>query len=269
LYNRGITKGGEMMANIKGIEEIYEDAKYLVIEQQTASVSMLQRRFRIGYNKASQLIDRLEADGVIGPYEGSEPRKVLQQEQDKPTPLSLVETEEAIEEVAEEVEEAPKAPEKAGRKQLYDEMEIDDKLDAIRGWAMAGSTDKEIYTMLEVSKETFYKWKRERPQFADALKKGKHIANGELQNSAYKQAMGYYQTVTEPVKVKRGQDWEEIEMVTYEKFIPANNTMNIFMLKNRMPEVYKDKQHTEHSGGVNISFVDNIPEEDEEDNEEE
>jgi prepilin-type processing-associated H-X9-DG protein len=260
------------MANIKGIEEIYEDAKYLVIESGKASVSMLQRRFRIGYSKASQLIDRLEAEGVIGPYEGSKPRKVLVKEQDKPTPLSLVETEEAteeVEEVVEEVEEAPKPKSNAGRKSLYDEMEIDDKLDAIRGWSMAGSTDKDIYTMLEVSASAFYEWKKKYPQFKDALKKGKDIANGELQNSAYKQAMGYYQTVTEPVKVKRGQDWEEIEMVTYEKFIPANNTMNIFMLKNRMPEQYKDKQHTEHSGGVNISFVDNIPDEDEEDNEEE
>jgi prepilin-type processing-associated H-X9-DG protein len=261
-----------MMANIKGIEEIYEDAKYLVIESGKASVSMLQRRFRIGYGKASQLIDRLEAEGVIGPYEGSKPRKVLVKEQDKPMPLSLVETEEAIEEaeeVAEEVEEVPKRPLKVGKKPLYEEMEIGDKLEAIRGWALSGMTDKEMYTMLEISHDTFYKWKRERPEFADALKKGKDIANGELVNSAFKQATGYYVEVTEPMKVKRGQDYEAIEMVTYQKFIPANNTMNIFMLKNRMPEVYKDKQHTEHSGGVNISFVDNIPEEDEEDNEEE
>jgi prepilin-type processing-associated H-X9-DG protein len=263
------------LANIKGIEEIYEDAKYLVIEQQTASVSMLQRRFRIGYTKAAGLIDRLEAEGVIGPYEGSKPRKVLQQEQDKPMPLSLVETEEVIEEVeeveevAEEVEEAPKESKKTGRKSLYYELEIPDKLEAIRGWALSGMTDKEMYTMLEISHETFYRWKREHHEFNEALKKGKDIANGELVNSAFKQATGYYVEVTEPMKVKRGQDYEAIEMVTYQKFIPANNTMNIFMLKNRMPEVYKDKQHTEHSGGVNISFVDNIPEEDEEDNEEE
>ncbi len=261
------------MANIKGIEEIYEDAKYLVIEQQTASVSMLQRRFRIGYNKASQLIDRLEADGVIWPYEGSKPRSVLQKEQDKPKPLSLVEVEETteeVEEVAEEVEEvkeAPKKPLKVGKKPLYEEMEIADKLEAIRGWALSGMTDKEMYTMLEISHDTFYKWKRERPEFADALKKGKDIANGELVNSAFKQATGYYITVTEPMKVKKGFD-EFIEMVTYEKFIPANNTMNIFMLKNRMPEQYKDKQHTEHSGGVNISFVDNVPDMDDEDEEE-
>jgi hypothetical protein len=261
------------MANIKGIDEIYEDAKYLVIDTGKASVSMLQRRFRIGYSKASQLIDRLEADGVIGPYEGSKPREVLIKEQDGPTPLSFVEAEEAeevaeeaggvSEEVPEEVEEAPKPKSNAGRKSLYEEMEIDDKLDAIRGWAMSGSTDKDIYTMLEVSSSAFYEWKKKYPQFKDALKKGKDIANGELQNSAYKQAMGYYVTVTEPMKVKRGQDFEDIEMVTYEKFIPANNTMNIFMLKNRMPEVYKDKQHTEHSGGVNISFIEDLEDDEE------
>ncbi|MEE3607426.1 DNA translocase FtsK, partial [Bacillus altitudinis] len=38
---------------------------------------MLQRRFRIGYTSAAKIIDRLEENGVIGPYEGSTPRKVL------------------------------------------------------------------------------------------------------------------------------------------------------------------------------------------------
>ena len=44
---------------------------------QTASVSLLQRRFRIGYNRAARLVDELEAHGVVGPSEGSKPRKVL------------------------------------------------------------------------------------------------------------------------------------------------------------------------------------------------
>lgn len=58
-------------------DELYEDAVQLVAEMQTASVSMLQRRFRIGYNRAARLIDAMELRGIVGPYEGSKPRKVL------------------------------------------------------------------------------------------------------------------------------------------------------------------------------------------------
>lgn len=58
-------------------DELYEQAKALVVEMQTASVSLLQRRFRIGYNRAARLIDELEMSGVVGPSEGSKPRKVL------------------------------------------------------------------------------------------------------------------------------------------------------------------------------------------------
>ncbi|QCJ42089.1 DNA translocase FtsK [Bacillus sp. S3] len=59
-------------------DDLYEDAVDLIIEMQTASVSMLQRRFRIGYTRAARLIDEMEARGVVGPYEGSKPRAVLQ-----------------------------------------------------------------------------------------------------------------------------------------------------------------------------------------------
>ncbi|QPA32107.1 DNA translocase FtsK [Anoxybacillus caldiproteolyticus] len=58
-------------------DELYDEAVQLVIEMQSASVSMLQRRFRIGYNRAARLIDAMEARGVVGPYEGSKPRAVL------------------------------------------------------------------------------------------------------------------------------------------------------------------------------------------------
>ncbi|MCM3237663.1 DNA translocase FtsK [Heyndrickxia oleronia] len=58
-------------------DELYDDAVQLIAEMQTASVSMLQRRFRIGYTRAARLIDEMEVRGVVGPYEGSKPRVVL------------------------------------------------------------------------------------------------------------------------------------------------------------------------------------------------
>ncbi|QFK71038.1 DNA translocase FtsK [Pradoshia sp. D12] len=58
-------------------DDLYDEAVKLIADMQTASVSMLQRRFRIGYTRAARLIDEMEARGVVGPYEGSKPRTVL------------------------------------------------------------------------------------------------------------------------------------------------------------------------------------------------
>ncbi|MGM7720428.1 DNA translocase FtsK [Metabacillus sp. Hm71] len=58
-------------------DDLYDEAVQLVVDMQTASVSMLQRRFRIGYTRAARLIDAMEDRGVVGPYEGSKPRDVL------------------------------------------------------------------------------------------------------------------------------------------------------------------------------------------------
>ncbi|HAQ0578755.1 TPA: cell division protein FtsK, partial [Enterococcus faecium] len=67
-------------------DELFEEAKALVVEMQTASISLLQRRFRIGYNRAARLVDELEAHGVVGPSEGSKPRKVfIEQEETSET----------------------------------------------------------------------------------------------------------------------------------------------------------------------------------------
>lgn len=64
------------------LDEYYDDAVSLVRKQKSASVSMLQRRFRIGYNRAARIVDQMEANGVVGPSEGSKPRKVLPPKKD-------------------------------------------------------------------------------------------------------------------------------------------------------------------------------------------
>lgn len=58
-------------------DELYDEAVQLVVEMQTASVSMLQRRFRIGYSRAARIVDQMEMRGVVGPPDGSRPRQVL------------------------------------------------------------------------------------------------------------------------------------------------------------------------------------------------
>ena len=58
-------------------DEFFADAVDLILEKEKASVSMLQRQFRIGYNRAARLMDDLERHGIVGPEEGSKPRKVL------------------------------------------------------------------------------------------------------------------------------------------------------------------------------------------------
>lgn len=59
-------------------DSLFEEAKALVLETQKASASMIQRRLSVGFNRATRLMDELEEAGVIGPAEGTKPRKVLQ-----------------------------------------------------------------------------------------------------------------------------------------------------------------------------------------------
>src|SRR5699024_523125 len=61
----------------EGDDEFYDDAVKLVSEMQKASVSMLQRRVRIGYNRAARLIHATEAGGIVGADDGSKPRNAL------------------------------------------------------------------------------------------------------------------------------------------------------------------------------------------------
>jgi S-DNA-T family DNA segregation ATPase FtsK/SpoIIIE len=63
-------------------DDLLEEAIHLVAQTQTASVSMVQRRLRVGYTRAGRLIDMLERRGVISGYEGSKPRQVLITEAD-------------------------------------------------------------------------------------------------------------------------------------------------------------------------------------------
>ena len=79
-YNEDILSKIEksnVQENGEDTDELLPDAIDLVVSSGQASVSMLQRRFRIGYNRAARIVDMMEARGIIGPQDGSRPRQVL------------------------------------------------------------------------------------------------------------------------------------------------------------------------------------------------
>jgi S-DNA-T family DNA segregation ATPase FtsK/SpoIIIE len=58
-------------------DELYDEAVRVIIESSQASVSILQRRLRLGYTRAARIIDMMEQEGMVGPFEGSKPRRLL------------------------------------------------------------------------------------------------------------------------------------------------------------------------------------------------
>ena len=63
--------------NLKDKDELFEEAARLIVTEQQGSTSLLQRKFSLGYNRSGRIMDQLEAAGIVGPSEGSKPRKVL------------------------------------------------------------------------------------------------------------------------------------------------------------------------------------------------
>src|SRR5690606_16702703 len=61
----------------KDKDQLFEEAARLIVMYQQGSTSLIQRKLKLGYNRAGRIIDQLEAAGIIGPFEGSKPREVL------------------------------------------------------------------------------------------------------------------------------------------------------------------------------------------------
>ena len=138
----------------------------------------------------------------------------------------------------------------AGRKALWNELNMPDKLILVEGWARDGLTDEQIYTNLGVSKDTFYKWKKEKSEFADTLKKGKEVIDRMVENALLKSALGY--EYEEDGMTKDG------DVVPLRRVQHPNTTALIFWLKNRKPAEWRDKQVTEIEGNVPVQIVDDV-----------
>jgi S-DNA-T family DNA segregation ATPase FtsK/SpoIIIE len=73
----GDDNGGKEDIDLENRDPMFEDAARIIVQHQQGSTSLLQRRLKLGYNRAGRLIDQLEAAGIVGPFEGSKAREVL------------------------------------------------------------------------------------------------------------------------------------------------------------------------------------------------
>ena len=107
-----------------------------------------------------------------------------------------------------------------------------------------GATDKEIAELLDVSESTLYLWKNEHPEFSEALKKGKTLADAEVAEKLFCRAIGYSHPEVD-IKVVDG----EIIQTKLTKHYPPDTAAAIFWLKNRQKKKWRDKVETGFTDG--------------------
>lgn len=127
---------------------------------------------------------------------------------------------------------------------------IEPRLTEIEGWVRDGLIDEQIIHNLGIAKATFYKYRDEHPELAELLKRTKAIVDIEVENALLKKALGFTEVIKKPIKVKhviydQGRKVEETERVIYadeEVYIAPDTTAQIFWLKNRKPNEWRDKK---------------------------
>lgn len=138
------------------------------------------------------------------------------------------------------------------------EWTTEDNLTRIRGWARDGLTDKQIAEKkIGISERSFSRWKDKYPSIKSALKEGKAPADIAVEDSLYKSATGYYVTEDKPIKVKttKKKDGmeiteEHVEVVTVKRYVDPVVVAQIFWLKNRKKDYWKDKPISENDEAV-------------------
>ena len=141
----------------------------------------------------------------------------------------------------------------------YQEWLEPEGLTLLESWARDGLTDEQIAHNMGIKRQTIYDWKKKYSDISDALKKGKEVIDIQVENALLKRALGYqYDEVTKesdtvldpdtgrPVKVM-------VETKRVTKEVQPDTTAQIFWLKNRRPDKWRDKQEVGHSGSVEVT----------------
>ena len=133
------------------------------------------------------------------------------------------------------------------RKGKYEDWLTEEGLLKIEGWAKDGLNDEQIAHNIGIGVRTFYEWLSKYKQLKQVLKQSKEVVDREVENALLKSAIGYY------------LDEERIDsegnVYTVRRFVPPNTTAQIFWLKNRDPDNWRDKKQTELTGANGGNLV--------------
>lgn len=108
-----------------------------------------------------------------------------------------------------------------------------------RSLARTGFTIDEIAEKLQVGRTTLYRWRKEHPEFRDALKEGRDFADGMVEEALYKAALGFTRRTVRNEKGPDGSIRKRTEVVEQ---VPPNATAALFWLKNRRPDLWRDRR---------------------------
>ena len=131
----------------------------------------------------------------------------------------------------------------------YEEWLEPEGLLKIEGWARDGLTDEQIAENMGICRDTLIEWKKKYSDISDTLKRGKEVVDRQVENALLKRALGYRYTETTKERI----DGSFVVTKTVEKEVVPDTTAQIFWLKNRKPDVWRDKQNLQVEGSLNTA----------------
>lgn len=131
----------------------------------------------------------------------------------------------------------------------------EDKLILLEGWARDGLSEEQIAKNMGITRPTLWDWKKKELNIFNALKKGKEVADYEVENALFKRALGYTIQINEQKIDKDGCVHDTVRDV----HIPADTTAQIYWLKNRKSKEWRDKVEQEITSFNRYNIVNDLP----------
>ena len=141
-----------------------------------------------------------------------------------------------------------------------DEWLLPEKLLLLEDWARQGLFDAQIAKNMGISEATLYRYKANHPEIKEALRKGKEVVDIEVENAMLKRALGYTVRIVEQ-KIDKFGDVHDCERDVH---IPGDVTAQIFWLKNRRRQQWRDKVEVEKGESIQkIEIINDLPKDEE------